>query len=126
MKNNLQSNNLILYSRIILALGLIFLFFIPDDYIYKSNSLCIHKKILGFDCPGCGITRALHALLNLEFQTAFNYNFSVFALFPLILIEIIILHKSYSLLFNIKKYIYQILCFLLFIIYFIRISKKFF
>ncbi len=40
---------------------------------------CLFYQITGFQCPGCGNTRAAMALLRLDFAGAFGYN----QLFPL-------------------------------------------
>lgn len=41
---------------------------------------CPFKKYFGFDCPGCGVTRAAYLLLKFDFISAFKYNPSIFAL----------------------------------------------
>ena len=41
---------------------------------------CVFKQATGLDCPGCGTTRALHALLHLRFGEAFRFNPMLFAL----------------------------------------------
>jgi len=35
---------------------------------------CVFHELTGLYCPGCGATRALHHLLNLEFATAIRCN----------------------------------------------------
>ena len=44
---------------------------------------CIFYKITGLYCPGCGITRLLFALVNLEFYESFKYNPWIFILIVL-------------------------------------------
>jgi hypothetical protein len=41
---------------------------------------CTFRQLTGFDCPGCGSTRALHALLHGRFAEAFRFNPLLFAL----------------------------------------------
>jgi hypothetical protein len=41
--------------------------------------LCAFKLLTGLDCPGCGSTRALHALLHGRFEEAFRFNPILFA-----------------------------------------------
>ncbi len=43
---------------------------------------CVFKSLTGYDCPGCGSQRAIHALLNGDFETAWHYNPFMFALVP--------------------------------------------
>lgn len=40
---------------------------------------CVFRQATGLDCPGCGITRALHALLHGRVREAFGYNPMLFA-----------------------------------------------
>jgi hypothetical protein len=35
---------------------------------------CPFRLLTGFNCPGCGVTRALHQLLHGHFETAFMLN----------------------------------------------------
>ncbi|MFK7850840.1 MAG: DUF2752 domain-containing protein [Akkermansiaceae bacterium] len=49
---------------------------------------CFFKKTTGFDCPGCGMTRASHAFLNGQFLEALRFNPVGMILFPLALIGV--------------------------------------
>lgn len=42
---------------------------------------CFFYKVLGVQCPGCGITRMFQAMLRLDFDGAFRYNCVCFCLF---------------------------------------------
>lgn len=57
-------------------MGLILLLFLYYKIYIKFNAgiPCIFKLITGYDCPGCGITRCLFSLINLDIKSAFNYN----------------------------------------------------
>lgn len=41
---------------------------------------CPWKKNFGIDCPGCGSTRMIKAILRLDFYQAFRYNPLIFSL----------------------------------------------
>ncbi|WP_244614428.1 DUF2752 domain-containing protein [Elizabethkingia argenteiflava] len=41
-----------------------------NDFFWK----CPFRQITGYDCPGCGSQRALHALLHGNLKLAFSYN----------------------------------------------------
>lgn len=111
-------------ATIILLCGLVGLFFIPHDFLFNSPTLCIHRQLLGFDCPGCGMTRALYSLLHLEFRTALHFNFAVFTLFPLLTTEIFLgLHNNKGL-YKIRTGLYYILCLALITIYCFRIFNE--
>lgn len=48
-------------------------------YIYDPTTACFSyhcpvKSLTGFDCPGCGGQRAVHALLHLHVKEALAYN----------------------------------------------------
>lgn len=58
--------------------------------IIITGGQCIIKKIIGFPCPSCGVTRSLTALVRLDFHESFYYH-------PLsIFIVISILYFIYS------------------------------
>ncbi len=42
--------------------------------LYQLNIGCIFLSLLKIPCPGCGITRALIAVLSLDFHQAFSYH----------------------------------------------------
>ena len=65
------------------------LYCLPEDIIYGENRMfggCLHKLLLGFDCPGCGMTRAIYSFLHLEFLKAIKFNISIVLFIPLILL----------------------------------------
>jgi Protein of unknown function (DUF2752) len=41
---------------------------------------CVFKQVTGLDCPGCGTTRALHALLHGSVVEAFHFNPMLFVM----------------------------------------------
>jgi len=59
---------------------------IPREVLFDENHVvCIHYYLLGFQCPLCGMTRAVHEFTHLQFASAINYNVVV-ALLPLYLL----------------------------------------
>lgn len=58
---------------VVLILMAVFLRLTLDFWIDLMPE-CIFLKVTGFYCPGCGATRAVSALLNFKFITAFKYN----------------------------------------------------
>jgi len=77
------SNQLI---RLTIILGLLLIVaLIPRQILFdETHSVCIHYWLLGFQCPLCGMTRAVYEMTHLRFATAINYN-AVVALLPLYL-----------------------------------------
>lgn len=45
---------------------------------------CWIKLLTGYDCPGCGSARALHALLHGRLSEAWQFNPAIFFILPLI------------------------------------------
>ena len=86
-------------KKLIIAL---ILFLLLIGYLILGNYFHIYidcpiKKITGWYCPGCGITRMLISLLKLDFYQAFRYNALLFISLPIILfflIESIITKKE--------------------------------
>ena len=52
----------------------------------KSTPICLLKRIFGISCPGCGMTRAFLAILQMDFRQAISYNILSIPLFAGILI----------------------------------------
>lgn len=44
---------------------------------------CMFKLLTGYDCPGCGAQRAIHAALNGNLAEAWHFNPLMFILIPL-------------------------------------------
>lgn len=44
---------------------------------------CVFKAVTGWDCPGCGTQRAVHALLHGRVAEAWHYNAMLFVAVPL-------------------------------------------
>ncbi len=61
---------------VVAAIGLLYGNFDPSATWWMPR--CPSKLITGFDCPGCGTQRALHALLHGDVAGAVRYNFMVF------------------------------------------------
>ncbi|TMI88752.1 MAG: DUF2752 domain-containing protein, partial [Bacteroidetes bacterium] len=67
-------NRYIKFSILFIAAGatLLLYFFIEP----KNGNLpkCFFHELTGFYCPGCGVQRSFHALLNGHILTAIDYN----------------------------------------------------
>ena len=81
IKHKLSARDL---STVLLSAGLLLVYFLPGSFLFNGQSFCLHKNLLGFDCPACGITRALHCLLHGQFLTALTFNVGVLALVVLV------------------------------------------
>ena len=59
-------------------------YFLPESIIFGKSSTCLIKNFSDFDCPGCGMSRAVWCILHGEYAEALNYNrFSIVVFFLL-------------------------------------------
>jgi len=65
-------------STIILLFGLLIVYLLPKNFLFANKStMCIHKILFDFECPGCGMTRALNLALHGSFKEATSFNTAV-------------------------------------------------
>lgn len=64
--------------------GTLFLALMDTQALEQGPSLCIIKHISGHDCPSCGTTRAIAAVLRGDFTQAVAYNRLIIITFPLL------------------------------------------
>ena len=72
-------------SSILIILLPILLYFIPIEWMNNQPSICLFKNIFGFDCYGCGITRAIICGVQLNFKSAIEYNQMIVLVFPILI-----------------------------------------
>ena len=78
MEREINWNYLILVS--IITAALLLLLFIPRELLFLKSSYCLHYRLLGVQCPLCGMTRGTYSFIHLYFSSAWKYNFNVFLL----------------------------------------------
>lgn len=57
---------------------------------------CIFRRITGFYCPGCGVTRMCINIIKLDFYSAFRSNSAIFVIIPFL--AVIFAVRTYSVL----------------------------
>lgn len=63
-----------------------FVYLIPRQWLFDEGyTLCLFHNIMGQECWGCGMTRALASVAYLDFQAAWGYNRIVVVVAPLLL-----------------------------------------
>ena len=60
---------------LLLAVGVVVGLYFLDPVKYVLMPKCPFKMLTGLSCPGCGIQRAIHALLHGDVAGAVKYNF---------------------------------------------------
>ena len=88
----------------IICLFLLALFF---GYFFANRAFhfsipCIMHEVTGINCPGCGITRMLFALLEFDIVEAFEYNQFMFIVLPIF--AIVLTHDLYIYIVGKKNY----------------------
>lgn len=58
-------------------------YYYTHDPSEGAGAKCTFKLLSGYDCPGCGSQRALHAMLHGEIAQAWHFNPMVFFAVPL-------------------------------------------
>lgn len=62
----------IVFSAVVLGLGVVIFFFNPTTHAFYP--VCQFHRLTGLNCPGCGATRAVYALLHGHFLSALRDN----------------------------------------------------
>lgn len=84
MKSMSICKKIFIFVALILVLILLFISYGYINIKYSIGIPCAVNKAFGVYCPGCGLTRAVGAILQLDFVQAFRYNAFSLILIPLI------------------------------------------
>jgi len=118
---NNQSIRLTVLFVLVLVVALI-----PHDILFdETHVVCIHYSLFGFQCPLCGMTRAVYEFTHLQFASAIRYNMVV-ALLPLYLltdIATIFFHQKRII--QIRKIVVILIIAGLILLYIFRIVQHF-
>lgn len=69
---------------VVMALLLVTTYFSYDPSVSRLFPRCFFKVLTGYDCPGCGTQRALHALLHGDIVGAWHFNRALIVGIPLL------------------------------------------
>jgi hypothetical protein len=75
-------------SAFAIAIGA-FVLYRFDPMTTRGFPQCVFHALTGLECPGCGTTRALHALLHGDVAAAWRFNASLFFSAPFMGVAII-------------------------------------
>ena len=57
---------------------------VPPTALDRFPTPCLFRNLAGWECPGCGMTRAVLSLLRGDLAAALHYNRMVVLVFPLL------------------------------------------
>lgn len=66
--------NKILKISILILIGLTILFFFIIKFGKLTGSICLIRGITGIPCPSCGMSRAIHSVINGDILNAFRFH----------------------------------------------------
>lgn len=69
---------------IVLMLPIAFYLVVRGLVEYSPITICLFKNLTGYECWGCGITRAFNQLFLGNFLEAYNYNPRIVLVAPLL------------------------------------------
>lgn len=73
----------VIFTLIVILSGVVLYWLDPAQYVFMPK--CIFRMLTGWDCPGCGLQRAVHALLHGHFWEAVQYNYFLLLGIPYVL-----------------------------------------
>lgn len=82
--------NLTAVSVIMAVTAVFVLLALVDPMESKWMPRCFFKVVTGYDCPGCGSQRAIHALLHGDIGAALGYNGLLVVSLPLIFYLVVV------------------------------------
>jgi len=86
-----------LWAIMLIALPLT-LWLLPSTFFDNTGfELCPVKALSGYDCPGCGMTRAVMHMHHLEWREALDFNYGIAFIYPgLVYFWFLWIKKSYE------------------------------
>ena len=73
----------VIFTLVVILSGVVLYWLDPAQYVFMPK--CIFRMLTGWDCPGCGLQRAVHALLHGRFWEAVQYNYFLLLGIPYVL-----------------------------------------
>lgn len=120
-----SENNQRIRLVIIIVLSAIVAFIPYKILCEESHPLCLHLYLFGFQCPLCGMTRAVHQFTHLQIASAIHYNVVVALLPPYLAIDIVTLFFKQNWLIVTRKVIINLIIAGFVSLYAFRIGQHF-
>ena len=68
---------------VVIIILCVYFYFDPAEFPFPK---CTFYTLTGWECPGCGIQRAVHALLHGNINIAWHYNPFIFFVIPVLIV----------------------------------------
>ena len=81
-----QRDKVVLAVAAVLVAMCVYFYFDPSDNLFPR---CPFLMATGYQCPGCGSQRAIHALLHGDIVSAWHFNAMLVVFIPLIVVLIV-------------------------------------
>lgn len=91
MKNKSFLLKLLLYCFVIVCFIFVIYLYEYMSSKYDIGIVCVLNEFFGVYCPGCGLTRAMSAMFELDFYQAFRYNALSLIILPVLFLTIVLL-----------------------------------
>lgn len=86
---------------------------------------CLNKKLLGIDCPGCGMQRSVHLLLHGDFLAAFKMYPAIYPIFFLLIFLVSNIFVKYKYAHQIKLFLMLLTAMTIIISYILKMNNLF-
>jgi hypothetical protein len=60
------------------------LLFLPFNFFDNRGPVCIVTLLTGYECYGCGMTRACQRIIHFKFEEAYHFNKLALIVFPIL------------------------------------------
>ena len=90
MHNKLKIKRLLIVSILFISILLLSFLYYKINKIYHIGFKCVFHEITNLYCPGCGITRAIFSLMELDIIEAIKYNILIITVIPIVIFNYII------------------------------------
>ena len=90
MHNKLKIKRLLIVLISFISILLLSFLYYKINKTYHIGFNCIFHEITNLYCPGCGITRAIFSLMELNIINAIKYNILIVTVIPLIIVNYLV------------------------------------
>ena len=90
MHNKLKIKRLLIVLISFISILLLSFLYYKINKTYHIGFNCIFHEITNLYCPGCGITRAIFSLIELDLIRAIKYNILIVTVIPLIIVNYLV------------------------------------